>query len=90
MSFREIKLAIFEKLKCFFFGGLNMTFTGNLDVKLNCPVSGKLNPSFSSLEITHIRKTENLNLKQIVNQSTTEVLPLLTRFVMRYNQPASY
>ena len=29
LSFQEIKLAIFEKLKCYFFGGLNMTFLGN-------------------------------------------------------------
>ena len=43
--------------------------------KMNCPVSGKLNPSFSSAEITRIRRTENLNLKQKVNQSTPEVLP---------------
>ena len=58
--------------------------------KLNCPVSEKLNPSFSSAEITRIRSTENLNLKQSVNQSTPEVLPMLTEFVMRYNQPARY
>ena len=54
--------------------------------KLNCPVSGKLNPSFSYGEITCIRRTENLNLNQKVNQSTPEVLPILTGFVMRYNQ----
>ena len=57
---------------------------------LNCPVSGKLNPSFSSAEITRIRRSENLNLKQSVNQSTPEVLPMLAGFVMRYNLPASY
>ena len=58
--------------------------------KLNCPVSGKLNPSFSSAEITRIRRTADLNLKQKVNESTPKVLPMLIRFVMRYNQPASY
>ena len=57
---------------------------------LNCPVSGKLNPSFSSAEITRIRRTENLNLKQNVNQGTPELLPMLTGFVMRYNQLASH
>ena len=57
---------------------------------LNCPVSEKLNPSFSSAETTRIRRSENLNLKQRVNQSTPEVLPMLTGFVTRYNQPASY
>ena len=54
--------------------------------KLNCPVSGKLNPSLSSAEITRARRTTNLNLKQKKNQSTPEVLPMLTGFVMRYNQ----
>ena len=54
--------------------------------KLNCPVSGKLNLLFSSAEITRVRRTVNLNLKQSVKQSTPEDL---TGFVMRYNQPAS-
>ena len=58
--------------------------------KLNCPVTGKLNSSFPSAEVTRRRGTENLNLKQKVNQSTPEVLPMLTGFVMRYNQSASY
>ena len=58
--------------------------------KLNCSVSGKLNSSFSSEEITRRRRAENLNLKRKVNQSTPEVLPMLTGFVMRYNQLASY
>ena len=58
--------------------------------KLNCPVTGKLNSSFSSAEVTRRRGTENLNLKQKVNQSTPEVLPMLTGFVMRYNHPAGY
>ena len=44
--------------------------------KLNCSVSGKLNPSFSSAEITCIRRTENIILKQGVNQSRPEVLPM--------------
>ena len=85
LSFREIKLVIFEKLK---FRGLNMTFSGNWNVTfwemkhLNCPVSRKLNFSFTSAEITRIRRSENLNLKQSVNQSTPEV-PMLTGFVMR-------
>ena len=57
---------------------------------LNWPVSGKLNPSFSSAEITRIRRSENLNLKQSVNQTTPEVLPMLTGFVMRYNHPAGF
>ena len=32
LSFREIKLAIFEKLKSSFFGGLNMTFSGDWNI----------------------------------------------------------
>ena len=74
MSFRENKLAVFERLKCSFFGGLKCNVFREMK-KLNCPVSGKLNLSFSSAEITCIRRTENLNLKQKVNQSTPEVLP---------------
>ena len=58
----------------FFFGGLKCNVFWEMK-KLNCPVSGKLNLSFSSAEITCIRRTENLNLKQKVNQSTPEVLP---------------
>ena len=58
--------------------------------KLNCSVSGKLNSSFSSAEITRRRRTENLNLKQKLNQSTPELLLVLTGFFMRYNHPASY
>ena len=49
--------------------------------KLNCPVSGKLNRSFSSAEITRTRTTPYLNLKQKVNQSTPEELLMLTGFV---------
>ena len=89
LSFRENKLAVFERLKCSFFGGLKCNVFREMK-KLNCPVSGKLNLSFSSAEITCIRRTENLNLKQKVNQSTPEVLPMLTGFVMRHNQSASY
>ena len=58
--------------------------------KLNCPVSAKLNSSFSSAEIMRRRRTENLNLKQKVNQSTPELLPVLTGFVTRCNQPARF
>ena len=57
--------------------------------RLNCPVSGKPNSSFSSAEITRRRRIENLN-QQKLNQSTPEVLPVLTGFIMRYNQSASY
>ena len=57
---------------------------------LNCPVFGKLNLSFTLAEIMRIRRSENLNLKQSVNQNTPEVLPMLTGFAMRYNQPGSY
>ena len=45
---------------------------------LNCAVSGKLNFSFTSAEIKRISRSENLNLKQSVNQRTPEVLPMLT------------
>ena len=44
--------------------------------KLNCSISGELNPSFSLEETTRIRRTENLNLKQSVNQSRPDVLPV--------------
>ena len=81
----------------FFFGGIEHDIFAELKYnrfqemkKLNRPNTGKLNSAFSSAEITRIRKTENLNLKQKVNQNTTEVLPMLTEFVMRYNQPGSY
>ena len=51
--------------------------------KLNFSVSGKLNPSFPSVETTRRRRTENLNLKQNVNQSRTEVLPMInTRIII--------
>ena len=81
----------------FFFRGIEHDIFGELKYnrfremkKLNCPNTGKLNHSFSSAEIMRIRKTENLNLKQKLNQSTSEVIPMLTGFVVRYNQPASY
>ena len=81
----------------FFFVGIEHDIFGELKYnrfqemkKLNCPNTGKLNSAFSSAEITRIRKTENLNLKQKVNQNTPEVLSMLTEFVMRYNQPGSY
>ena len=64
---------------------MKYVFLGNL----NCSVSGKLNPSFSSVETTRIRRTENPNLEQSVNQRRPEVLPMLTGFVMRYNQPGN-
>ena len=88
-NFREIKMFFFSGDWTWHFGGIEMQRFREMK-KLNCPVSGKRNPSFSSAEITRIRSTENLNLKQSVNQSTPEVLPMLTRFVMRYNQPGRY
>ena len=36
----------------------------------------------SLVESTRIRRTKNLNLKQSVNQSRPEVIPMLTGFVM--------
>ena len=57
--------------------------------KLNCPVTGKLNSSFSSAEVTRRRGTENLNLKQKVNQSTPEVLPTNVNRICYEIQPAS-
>ena len=86
LSFREINL--FSEDWTWHFRGTEMWRFREMK-KLNCPVSGKLNPSFYSAEFTRIRRTENLNLKQSVNQSIPEVLPMLTGFVMRYNQPAS-
>ena len=66
-NFREIKMFFFSGDWTWHFGGIEMQRFREMK-KLNCPVSGKLNPSFSSAEITCIRRTENLNLKQSVNQ----------------------
>ena len=76
-SFWEIKLAVFERLKCFFFGGLNMTFSGNWNVTF----SGN-----EEIELSSFWKTESF----IFFAKWIKAHPMLTGFVMRYNQPASY
>ena len=96
MSFREIKLGTFERLKCFFFRGIEH----DIFVELKCNVFGKWknwtvqflkNWILLFLRQNHVHKKNcKSKPKKKVNQSTPEVLPTLTGFVMRYNQPASY
>ena len=84
--FGELKCYVFEKWKNWtvqFLENWILHFLPQISEKLKHKKNWKFKPKTK-------RKTENLNLKQKVNQSTPAVLPTLTGFVMRYNQPASF